>query len=303
MIDNIYDKSSKILFLVYQNDFLRYFGEYKKIIRELPTELDTLYGMNRRLDKLILVDDGTLQNWEFQFKNTDECQLKTFWEYNNVKSAQTGKIVDSFVVSFANPDSCDEKVDVGRSIVFRPIIKYLQKMGLDKKLITIKDKIKDHRKLSKLDEITLVLSTLAVDNENKEKSVRFVCDLLRCIDNIDNYRRTVIDSLIAFQIENFVISKEEKEELNEVLSMKIPVEELFLQVEREVEFQNRYEQGFDEGRIKGKEEGKKEGKKEGKNEIILNMLDKRFDFETIQKAVGCSKEHIQKISDKHIASK
>lgn len=73
--------------------------------------------------------------------------------------------------------------------------------------------------------------------------------------------------------------------------MKIPVEELFLQVEREVEFQNRYEQGFDEG------------KEEGKDEIILNMLDKKFDFDTIQKAVGCSKEHIQKLSNKHVASK
>ena len=47
MIDNIYDKSSKILFLVYKNDFLHYFGEYKKIIQELPAEFDTVYGMNR----------------------------------------------------------------------------------------------------------------------------------------------------------------------------------------------------------------------------------------------------------------
>ena len=291
MIDNIYDKSSKILFLVYRNDFLQYFGEYKKIIQELPTELDTLYGMNRRLDKLILVDDGTLQNWEFQFKKMDEDNLKIFWEYNNVKSAQTGKIIDSFVVSFANPDSCDEEVNIGRSIVFRPIIKYLQKMDLDKKLSSIEDKIKDNKKLSKQDEITLVLATLAADNEDKEESVRFVCNLLKNIGNMDNYHRTVIDSLIAFQIENFIKSEEVKEELNEVLSMRIPVKELFLQVEREVEFQNRYEQGFGEGKV------------EGKDEVILNMLDKKFDLDTIQKAVGCSKEHILKLSNKHVASK
>lgn len=198
MIDNIYDKSSKILFLVYKNDFLHYFGEYKKIIQELPAEFDTVYGMNRWLDKLILVDDGTLQNWEFQFKNMNENQLKTFWEYNNVKSAQTGKIADSFVVSFANPDSCDEEVNVGRSILFRPIIKFFQKMNLDKKVIMIENKIKINKKLSKQDEITLVLETLAVDNENKEKSVKFVCNLLKNIGDINNYRRTVIDSLIAF---------------------------------------------------------------------------------------------------------
>ena len=128
----------------------------------------------------------------------NENQLKTFWEYNNVKSAQTGKIADSFVVSFANPDSCDEEVNVGRSILFRPIIKFFQKMNLDKKVIMIENKIKINKKLSKQDEITLVLETLAVDNENKEKSVKFVCNLLKNIGDINNYRRTVIDSLIAF---------------------------------------------------------------------------------------------------------
>lgn len=291
MIDNIYDKSSKILFLVYQNDFLEYFGEYKKIIRELPTELDTLYGKSRRLDKLILVDDGTLQNWEFQFKNIDEGQLNIFWQYNNIKSAQTGNIVDSFIVSFANPKLCNEEVNVGRSIVFRPIIKYLQKMNLNKKLSIIGDKIKSNNKLSVQDEITLVLATLAVDNENKEKSVKFVCDLLSKIKDIKGYRRTVIDSLIAFQIENFVKSREDKEKLNEVVSMKIPVEELFLQVEREVEFQKRYEKGYDEGKM------------EGKDEIILNMLDEKFDFDTIQNVVGCSRKHIQKLSNKRVSSK
>ena len=30
MIDGLYDKTSKILFSVYGDDFLKYFGEYKK---------------------------------------------------------------------------------------------------------------------------------------------------------------------------------------------------------------------------------------------------------------------------------
>lgn len=59
MIDNLYDKASKISFSVWEDDFLQYFGEYKKVIAELGTEIDTLYGKHRRLDKLILVDDDT----------------------------------------------------------------------------------------------------------------------------------------------------------------------------------------------------------------------------------------------------
>ena len=137
MVDNIYDKTSKISFTAYNDDFLEYFGEYKKIIRELGTEFETLYGAHRRVDKLVLVDDDTIQNWEFHFKALDGDDLMKFWEYNNVKSAQTGKTVDSFIISFADPEYCDEKVKIGRTVCFAPIIKYLQKMGLHKKLNTI----------------------------------------------------------------------------------------------------------------------------------------------------------------------
>ena len=35
-----------------------------------------LRAENKRLDKLVLVDDGTLQNWEFEFKDLDEDTLK-----------------------------------------------------------------------------------------------------------------------------------------------------------------------------------------------------------------------------------
>ena len=92
MIDNLYDKTSKISFSAYQNDFLKYFGEYKKVISELGTEIDTLYGKHRRLDKLILVDDDTIQNWEFEFGIIGEDELIKSWEYNIIKSAQTGKV-------------------------------------------------------------------------------------------------------------------------------------------------------------------------------------------------------------------
>ena len=66
MVDKLYDKTSKIAFSAYGNDFLTYFGECKKIIRELATEFETLYGKHGRLDKLVLVEDDTLQNWEFE---------------------------------------------------------------------------------------------------------------------------------------------------------------------------------------------------------------------------------------------
>ena len=68
MINGLYDKTSKILFSTYGDDFLRYFGEYKKIIDELGTEVHTLYGTHRRLGRLVLVEDNTLKNWEVDLK-------------------------------------------------------------------------------------------------------------------------------------------------------------------------------------------------------------------------------------------
>jgi len=287
MIDGLYDKTSKILFSTYGDDFLEYFGEYKKIIRELGTEVHTLYGTHRRLDRLALVDDNTLQNWEFEVKEINDDTLSRIWEYNNLKSAEIGTIMDSFIISFANPDSCKEAVEIGRSIVFAPIIKYLQKMGLHKKLNTIEEKVNDNKKITVQDELTLIFVTLSVKDSSKEKMLKRVCGVLKKIDYIVEYRRVVIDSIISFQIENFVKTKEDKDNLNEVVSMQMSVEELFVQTEREYEFDSGYNQGI--------KEGVKKGKIEAEDEIILNMLKNSIEDELIMKYTNCSREHLQEL--------
>jgi len=295
MIDGLYDKTSKILFSTYGDDFLKYFGEYKNIIRELGTEVHTLYGAHRRLDRLALVDDNTLQNWEFEVKDIDDDTLSRIWEYNNLKSAEIGAIMDSFIISFANPDTCKETVEIGRSIVFAPIIKYLQKMGLSKELNTIEDKVNDNERITVRDELTLIFVTLSVKDSSKEKILKRVCSVLKKIDYIAEYRRVVIDSLISFQIENFVKTKEEQDKLNEVVCMQMSVEELFVQTELEYQFDSGYDQGI--------KEGVKKGKKENEDEIIMNMLENSADDEFIMKCTNCSREHLQELKTKFLESK
>ena len=296
MIDGLYDKTSKISFSVYGDDFLKYFGEYRKIIAELGTEIHTLYGSHRRLDRLVLVDDDTLQNWEFEFKNISKDTLTRFWEYNNLKSAEIGKITDSFIISFADPALCDEKVEIGQSIVFAPIIKYLQLMDLPKKLNIIENKVNNGKKITIEDELTLIFVALSVKDNYKGDMVERVCNVLEQINYINNYRRIVIDSLISFQIENFIKSKKVQKELYEVVDMQMSVEELFIQTEREYEFDS----GFNKGVKEGKKEGKKEGRDEIKEEIILNMLNDSVDDESIQKFTNCSAEDLNKIKRKYL---
>ena len=265
--------------------------------------MHTLYGAHRRLDRLALVDDNTLQNWEFEVKDINDDTLSRIWEYNNLKSAEIGAIMDSFIISFANPDSCKETVEIGRSIVFAPIIKYLQKMGLPKELNTIEDKVNDNKKITVHDELTLIFVTLSVKDSSKEKMLKRVCSVLKKIDYIAEYRRVVIDSLISFQIENFVKTKEEQDKLNEVVGMQMSVEELFVQTEREYVFDSGYDQGIKEGVEKGVEKGVKKGKGEREDEIIMNMLENSADDEFILKVTNCSREHLQELKTKYLASK
>ena len=70
------------------------------------------------------------------------------------------------------------------------------------------------------------------------------------IDYIPTYRRKVIDSLIAFQIENFVTSEQDRKLLNGVVNMQLSVEELFLQVFREDEYDKVYQEAWKEGKKK-----------------------------------------------------
>ena len=74
--------------------------------------------------------------------------------------------------------------------------------------------------------------------------------------------------------------------------MKKSIEELFIQVEREYE--------FDSGYRKGWEEGFNEAKKEGRDEIALNMLRSSVDDETIIKLTKCSRQHLQELKRKII---
>lgn len=292
MIGGLYDKVSKISFSTYGDDFLNYFGEYKKIIRELETEVQSLKGSYRRLDKLILVDDDTLENWEFESKKINNDTLNRIWEYNKLKSSETGKNVDSFIISFANPNSCEESIEIGRTIVFAPIILYLQNMGLPKKLNTIEIKVKNNHNISIEDELTLIFVALSVKNSYKGEFVKRVCNVLEKIDYIDRNRRIVIDSLISFKIENFIESKQDKEILNQVVKMQMSVEELFIQTERDYE----YNSGFDYGM----KEGMKEGKKASMDKVILNMLNDSVDDETIQRFTGCTKEYLQSFKKEHM---
>ena len=78
--------------------------------------------------------------------------------------------------------------------------------------------------------------------------------------------------------------------------MQMSVEELFVQTEREHEFDS----GFYQGKKEGKKEGRKEGRKETEDRVILIMLKDSVDDESILRFTGCTRKHLQEIKGKII---
>ena len=70
--------------------------------------------------------------------------------------------------------------------------------------------------------------------------------------------------------------------------MKKSIEELFVQVEREHEFDSGYNKGFDEG------------KNQVIVEVALRMLRSSVDDETIIKLTNCSRQRLQELKRKMI---
>lgn len=86
--------------------------------------------------------------------------------------------------------------------------------------------------------------------------------------------------------------------------MKKSIEELFVQVEREHEFDSGYSKGFNEGFNEGFNKGFNESFNEGKNQVIaevaLRMLRSSVDDETILKLTNCSRQRLQELKRKMI---
>ena len=81
--------------------------------------------------------------------------------------------------------------------------------------------------------------------------------------------------------------------------MQMSVEELFIQTGREYVFDLGYDQGYKEGfRI-----GFKLSVEGSTDEIIMNMLENSVEDEFIMKCTNCSREHLQELKTRYLASK
>ena len=114
---------------------------------------------------------------------------------------------------------------------------------------------------------------------------------------------------ISYILGDDLLSMEEKEKflktIKEVNDDKLVLEEWIMEenarLKREDEMSTAYDdglnKGIEEGIEKGIEQGIEQGIEENKIEIIKNMLNKNYNYETISEITGKSIEDIEKISD------
>ena len=140
--------------------------------------------------------------------------------------------------------------------------------------------------------------------EDAPKAVRWGAILSR--RNIEEIENLIGDDLLTMEEkERFINRVKEVNENENLIPAWIFEENARLKAEQEREFAIRegHEIGIKEGRKEGRKEGIKEGRKEGikegretnQKEVIINLLKKRIDYETISDVTGKSVEEIKKI--------
>lgn len=75
-----------------------YFGESKKVIGPAPTELADIQILDRRMDYVFLMDDGTYSHFEFQTTDKKIMDLARFNLYDVLLYQETQKQVYTYVI-------------------------------------------------------------------------------------------------------------------------------------------------------------------------------------------------------------
>jgi len=291
------------------------------IERICPTEVFTRRESSKYVDFLCELKNRTLLHVEFQYNATTEKLLEKFHGYNQAKSIENGRTVNTMVFNFQKLDKCAKSCWIGQSIFFRPVNIFLGDIDFEKRLNNIEEKVLNSiqsdghsaYKLSIFEEIDLVLTTLVPQTVDKEKSLRRVCylfekDIIRKERNHNQIRLW-----LNCQIEHFIDEDKQKGFKKMLMSDRDPVD-----IFRDIFIEDAYREGkadgiaegkadgIAEGKADGIAEGKAEGIAEGKAEntekIVLNLLSNYdVDFETVSDIVGIDVGEVIEIRDKYFS--
>ena len=159
-IHKIYDTILKLIILSYPDEFLSYLGVEKSIKQILHTEIITKKGRQLYLDFLCQLEDNTLLNIEFQFTGPYKNDLERFHDYNIHSECEYDSRCETLIISFRKEGSGQKTRKIGKTKSLHPEIIYLGNTDFKKILNSIENKAKINLKLTKEEEISLMIMCL-----------------------------------------------------------------------------------------------------------------------------------------------
>lgn len=295
-IHDIYDVILKIISLSYGSAFLKYIGIEKEIKKVLNVEYTLLSGEKLYLDFICELVDDTLCHVEYQFPKAQPEDLDRFFNYNITVQVRTQKLAETCVFNFTSGKNRNHTIKIGESKSFHPKYFYLGDVDFKGHIENINKKVKSNKQLSNHEEITLMLICLNTELENKAKTLKNICKLLKHEDLFDESKFDYVKAVIKLEIEN-LLTNEEQKIIGDEIDMSPEAQSIITQAIHEVNQKSLAEtrqKALAEGKKEGLKEGKEKGLKEGKKEMVKKFK-KMIDLETLSEISGLTIEEIQKL--------
>ena len=242
-----------------------------KIKSKSSTEIITPTFKNLFMDFAYEMEDGTILHYEHYSTNLTDKKLTHTGRYDFEKHEETGKQINTIIVSTGDPKKSISELWLGVLTNFKPYrVIFLKDYDGGERLKKIKKKIKNNKKLTFFEIIDLVLMAFFTNEKAPEEIVEEVCYLTTQLTNATSKERNLLRWGLTLVSNKFITNPVKLKQIKEVIKMENETiyESLHrhFEDEKQEKRQEGLQEGLQEGRQKGRQEGLQEGRQEGLHE-------------------------------------
>ena len=192
----------------------------KEIDSEEPTEIITPTFQNLYMDFIYKMKDDSLLHYEHYSSNLTEKKLTHTGRYIFEKHEETGKKINTIIVSTGKPDKSIKKLWLGVRTSFEVFrIIFLKEYDGEEKLKKIKDIVKNNKKLTIFKVIELILIPLFRINRPPEEIIEEICYLTGKLVDVTDNERELLELGLTLISNKFVKNPKKLKELRRVIKM------------------------------------------------------------------------------------
>ncbi|GFZ30070.1 hypothetical protein CSC2_05960 [Clostridium zeae] len=234
----------------FKDNAVKFFGIDTRIIAPAETEIKNVDIRTNYTDYLFYTEDGNYLHFEFQTTDKKE-DIKRFLYYDASLFYKDRRKIRTMVIYSADIDDAEIHIDAG-SINYKIEAFYMKNLNGDEKFEILKNKIKNNKKLTSYDILTLSFLPLMSSKVSKSERTLEGIELANSIEDSEIKLKCLTLLYALFDKFGDQISKMR---FKEVFSMT------------------------DIGKMirdEGLKEGREEGRGEGKVELLIRQLTKKF---------------------------